>query len=140
MIIIDNPAGTNELFYLKFSVVQGPYVSPIELWQQLSPSYPHYIDIVSILSIVVMGLYIWYYGTEKYKTRLRITQLHGDYLNIAKTKLNEVSTQLKLLLRGVKKDDITEIERIRFLLSNQKQLIKFFKDLKKFGESIGEHY
>ena len=87
-----------------------------------------------------MGIVLWYFDMEKYKTRLRITQLKGDYLNAATTRLNEGKTLIKLLLRGLEKGDVEEIERIRYLLSNRKKLTRYFKDLKDFGDTIGEHY
>ena len=74
------------------------------------PGYPQFIDIIGILSIVYMGIVLWYFDMEKYKTRLRITQLKGDYLNAATTRLNEGKTLIKLLLRGLEKGDVEEIE------------------------------
>ena len=54
--------------------------------------------------------------------------------------LREMGNMTRLLLIGLGKEDIDEIDRIRFLLSNRKRFKKYFKDLKDFGESIGEHY
>jgi subtilisin family serine protease len=140
LILIDHPAAASELFYIKFTVIDGPPPVPYQKYQAPPQEYPHYIDIIGILAIVYMGLNLWYYDMEKYKTRLRITQLQGDYLNVARTRLNEGKTLLKLLLQGMKEGDMEEIERIRLLLSNRKRMTQYFKDLKDFGESIGEHY
>ncbi|MHA1520008.1 MAG: DUF4350 domain-containing protein [Promethearchaeota archaeon] len=140
LLIIDHPAAASELIYIHFSVYPSDPPDPIIYYEIPRPLYPHWIDILGILSITFMALSLWYYNVEKYKNRLRITPLKGEYLNMAKTRINEGRTQLKLLLRGLEKEDVEEIERIRFLLANQNRLTKLLKDLKKFGESIGEHY
>jgi hypothetical protein len=140
MILIDHPAAASELFYIRFRVIQGPPPASIEKFIVPDPEYSRYIDIAAVLAIVYMGFALWVYDMEKYKTRLRITQLKGDYLNIAKTKMNEGKSLVKLMLQGLEKGNVEEIERIRFLLSNRKKLTRYFKDLKDFGNSIGEHY
>ncbi len=140
LILIDSPAAASQLFYIKFTVETGSATPPIQYFVTPGPGYPQFIDIIGILSIVYMGIVLWYFDMEKYKTRLRITQLKGDYLNAATTRLNEGKTLIKLLLRGLEKGDVEEIERIRYLLSNRKKLTRYFKDLKDFGDTIGEHY
>ncbi|MCF2139920.1 MAG: S8 family serine peptidase [Candidatus Lokiarchaeota archaeon] len=140
LLIIDHPAAVSEISYLSFNVVEGPPSSIIQQYQIPNPSYPHYIDIIGVFGIILMMAGLYYYNQQKSKTRLKIIPLQGDYLNLAKTRLYEGETLLKLMLRGIKKTDVEEIERLRFLLSNQKRVIKFFKDLNKFGETIGEHY
>ena len=140
LMILDHPAGVSDMFYVRFQVFASPPPPIIERYQIPSPAYPHVIDIVGIILITYMGLVIWYYDLEKYRTRLRITQLKGENLNIAQTRLNEGKTLVKLLLKGLEKGDVEDIERMRFLLSNRKRLTKYFKDLKKFGDRLGEHY
>lgn len=83
---------------------------------------------------------IWYYDFEKYKSRLRITQLKGGVLNQAKTILNEAKSMFKIINRSIDVEDVEEVEKIRFLLSQRGKLSKYFKNLKKFGDSIGERY
>ncbi|MHA2000464.1 MAG: S8 family serine peptidase [Promethearchaeota archaeon] len=139
LVQIDHPVGVSECMYIHFDIVQGLSIEPVQRYEAPPPSYPAYIDQIGIYSIVFMGFLIWFYRTQKNKTRLKITPLKGDYLNIAKTKLNEGRTQFKLMLRGLENQEVEDIEKIRFLLTHQTQLKKFFKDLKKFGENIGEH-
>lgn len=140
MLLIDHPAAISEIFYLTFNIVEGPPAQNIVQYVVPEPAYPHYLDMVAVLGITVIILSLYYYNQEKYKTRLKITPLQGDYLNLAKTRLYEGETLFKLMIRGIDRNDVEDIERIRFLLSNQKRILKFFKDLKKFGDTIGEHY
>ncbi|RLD77642.1 MAG: hypothetical protein DRJ15_13135 [Bacteroidetes bacterium] len=140
LLIIDHPAAASELIYIRFTVHPNDPPDPIIFYDIPQPLYSHWIDILGTLSITFMAMSLWYYNVEKYKNRLRITPLKGEYLNTAQTRINEGRTQLKLLLRGLEKDDVEEIERIRFLLANQNRLTTYLEDLKKFGESIGEHY
>ncbi len=140
LLIIDHPAAVSELMYIRFSVYPSDPPDQIILYEIPQSLYSPWIDILGTLSITYMALSLWYYNVEKYKNRLRITPLKGEYLNTAKTRISEGRTQLQLLLRGLEKDDVEEIERIRFLLSNQKRLVEYLENLKKFGESIGEHY
>jgi hypothetical protein len=140
LMILDHPAGVSDMFYVKFHVFEAPPLPIIERYQIPSPAYPHFVDIVGIIFITYISLVIWYYDLEKYRTRLRITQLKGETLNIAQTRLNEGKTLVKLLLKGLEKGEVEEMERMRFLLSNRKRLTKYFKDLKKFGDRLGEHY
>ncbi len=140
LIIIDHPAGASELTYLPLSVVLGPVNPHIIQYRIPHPPYPHFIDIIGVFGIVVLLSGLYFYNQQKNKTRLQIIPLQGDYLNLAKTRLYEGETLFKLMLQGINKTDVEEIERIRFLLSNQRRVIKFFKDLNQFGETIGEHY
>ena len=140
LIIIDHPQASSELFYVKFDVFDADPPPEIIRYEIPEPLYPHYIDIIGILSIISMSLIIWYYDLEKYKTRLRITPLKGESLNLARMRLAEGSSLLRILVMGLEDENMGDIERIRFLLSNRKRLIIFFKDLKNFGKKLGEHY
>ena len=140
LIVIDHPQATSELFYVKFNVFDADPPPEIIRYEIPEPLYPHYIDIIGVLSIISMSLIIWYYDLEKYKTRLRITPLKGESLNLARMRLTEGTSLLRIMVRGLENENLGDIERIRFLLSNRKRLIKFLKDLRNFGNKLGEHY
>ncbi len=140
LIVVDHPQATSELFYVKFEVFDADPPQEIIRYDIPEPIYPHYIDIIGILSIISMSLVIWYYDLEKYKTRLRITPLKGESLNLARMRLTEGTSLLRIMVRGLENGNMGDIERIRYLLSNRKRLIKFLKDLKDFGKKLGEHY
>ncbi len=140
LIIVDHPAAAQELFYVRFTVVDAPLAEPLQKYQYPDPAYPHWLDVAGVIGILYYGLMIWYYDFEKYKSRLRITQLKGGVLNQAKTILNEAKSMFKIINRSIDVEDVEEVEKIRFLLSQRGKLSKYFKNLKKFGDSIGERY
>ncbi len=139
LFIIDHPGIAQEIIYVPFTVISGD--PPPEIIPYIFPdaAYPFWVDMLGIMWIIGMGLMIWYYQNEKWKTRLNIIQLKGDLLNQAKTKINEGKSIMKQILHGLKitKD---EQEQIRLILRNRKRMRKYMKDLRSFGEKIGEHY
>jgi hypothetical protein len=139
IFIIDDPAVAQEIFYVPFNVIYMEKPPDVHYYDFPTPAYPHWIDIIGIIWVVSMGILIWIYNTEKWKTRFKIIQLKGSILNQAKTKMNEGETLFKQILKGLR---ITpdEQEQMRLILSYRKRLSKYLKDLKKFGEDIGEHY
>ena len=137
--LLDDPAGAQEMSYVEFEVVYAPAPPPVKYYEFPPPEYPHWIDIVGIIWVISMGLLLWTYNLEKWKTRLKIIQLEGPLLNKAKTKINEGETLLRQILKGLRVTE-DEQEQIRLFLSYRKRLAKYLRDLKKFGEDIGEHY
>ena len=140
LMIVDHPSAAQELFYVKFTIVDAPPPETLQKYQYPNPAYPHWIDVAGIIGILYFGLMIWYYDFEKYKSRLKITQLKGGVFNQAKTILNEAKSMFKIITRSIDVEDVEEVEKIRFLLSQRGKLSKYFKNLKKFGDSIGERY
>ncbi|MCP4760884.1 MAG: S8 family serine peptidase [archaeon] len=139
MFLIDHPAAAQEMVYIEFLVIGGAPPEEIVVYEFPQPEYPHWIDLLGILWIVGVGLILWLYETEKWKTRLRIIQIKGAVLNQAKTKLNEGKSLLRQILRGLEVTE-DEQEQMRLILASRKNLAKYLKELKKFGEDIGEHY
>lgn len=139
IFIIDDPAVAQEIFYVPFNVIYMEKPPDVHYYEFPTPAYPHWIDIIGIIWVVSMSILIWLYNTEKWKTRFKITQLKGSVLNQARTKMNEGETLFKQILKGLR---ITsdEQEQMRLIMSYRKRLSKYLKDLKKFGEDIGEHY
>jgi hypothetical protein len=139
MFLIDHAAAAQEVIYVQFEVVYAPPPPSVVYYKFPDAEYPHYLDLIGIIWCISIGLVLWIYETEKWKTRLSIVQIKGEVLNQAKTKLNEGKSLLKQILRGLDTTE-DEQEQIRIVLSNRKQLSKYIKNLKKFGEDIGEHY
>ncbi|MHA1821011.1 MAG: DUF4350 domain-containing protein [Promethearchaeota archaeon] len=139
MFLIDHPAIAQEMTYYNFTVNYAPPPTPVELYKFPQSPYPHWVDMLGIIWIVFMGLLIWLYSSEKWKTRFKIIQLKGEVLNQTKTKINEGMILFKQILRGI---SVTkeELEQIRIFLNNRKRLNRYLKDLKKFGDEIGERY
>jgi hypothetical protein len=139
ILIADHPGVAQEIFYVRFQVVAGAPPPAVQRFNPSDPGYPHFIDWIGIGSVVTMGLILWVYDLEKYRSRLKITQLKGDYLNQAKTRINEGKTLINLMKRGLEHES-DEIEALRFILSKRKTLLRYLKHLRKFGDSVGEHY
>ena len=138
LILIDHPAVASELFYIRFSVYDAEEEIPFSPMEISEPEYGHLIDIIGILGVVHMGLLIWYYNFEKYKKRLQIITLEGDTLNLAKSKLSEGNALLKVVIQGMERDNFTDMDKLRYILEHRKRLKKYLRDLKGFGDSIGE--
>ncbi len=138
-IIIDAAAFPTETFIIPVNVLFAePAPAPV-IYEFPDSPYPHYLDIISILSIVIMAVYLWYYRLQKWRTRLRLTVLKDDLLFEAQARINEVNALLKQINRELG-SDMEELEKIRLLLSTRKRIAKILKEFKKFGDRIGEYY
>ncbi|MHA1340276.1 MAG: DUF4350 domain-containing protein [Promethearchaeota archaeon] len=138
-LLIDDPAAAQEMIYLQFEVEYAPEPPTIKYYEFPPPLYPHWIDIVGICWIIIMALLLWIYNIEKWKTRYKVIQIKGPVLNQVKTRINEGETLFKQLLKGIAVSE-DEQDQIRLILSYRKRLNKYLKDLKKFGDEIGEKY
>ncbi len=138
-IYMDAAAFPTEVFLIPVNVLYAEPAPPPIIYQFPEAAYPHYLDVISIIGIVIMAFFLWYYRNEKWRTRLRVTVLKDDLLYEAQARLNEIKAMLKQTNRELG-SDMEELEKIRILLSNRKRIEKMLKEFKKFGDKIGEYY
>jgi len=138
-IYVDAAAFPCEVFLIPINVTYAePEPKPV-LYEFPDAAYPHFLDVVGILGLVILSAFLWYYRNEKWRTRLHVTVLKDELLFEAQARVNEVKAMLKQVNRQLG-SDVDELEKIRLLLGNRKRIQKVLKEFKKFGDRIGEYY
>jgi len=140
VLLLDHPELAAEVITFKFTVLYKEPDPPPEDYDYPIPRYPHIFDLIAILSLIGMSFLLWFYNFSKYKKRLTITPLEGKLLNQARTYISQANTVFKQLILGIGITDIKEIDKIRMLLANRKRVELLFRDLKNFGDQIGEYF
>lgn len=140
VLLLDHPQLSAEILTFQFTVLSSVPDPPPDDYIYPTPRYPHLFDVIAITLLIGMSLFLWYYNYSKYKRRLLLTPLEGKLLNQARTYISQANSLFQQLGLGIGIKDIKEIDKIRMLLSNKKRVDLLFRDLKNFGDSIGENF
>ncbi|MHA1584396.1 MAG: S8 family serine peptidase [Promethearchaeota archaeon] len=137
-LMVDSPYALTETFVFCVNLT-GTFSE--STWQEYSPphpDYPPFVEIIFVAILLAMVIAFWQHSIQKERIRHKYINIDDKVKNSVKTRLSGLESMIGQLNSGIKSKRLDSIEKIRFVLMNEKRLSKTIEDINDLASELGE--
>lgn len=137
-VILDSPVALSESFTFTVEIQSTSIIEEFEPYQQPPPETPLFLEAAFVFLALTSISVIWLYSSQKWKLRHRYIAITVEIKGKIDNFLSSFQNSILQINEGIESDQLDEIEKIRYILKNEKDISHKLDDLKDIASEMGE--
>jgi hypothetical protein len=138
VLILDTPYTISQIFTIEIKIDGKLTNEKVVLFKIPPAEYPYQYDVVFISLLLISFTVIWAYSNYKWRSRHRFIPMTEMNKNKINTALSSVEIGVKQILTGVTNSNLSDLEKIQYLLKTEKDYERLMKIIQNIASEMGE--
>ncbi|MHA1732282.1 MAG: DUF4350 domain-containing protein [Promethearchaeota archaeon] len=139
VVYFDNPVGVSEFQTIHLTVLaQEEPPGDYEVFEYYTPPYPALLDVIFLFIAFASLVMFWVYSSSKWKSRHRYVRKTPERTFEAQNLLDEFGTIVEQVATSIRRPDIPDNEKVRYILMSQESLKRHLRDIRAVARELGE--